>query len=119
MRVSAKVDYGVRAAVELARRNGQLARAQDVADAQSIPVKFLETILQQMRQARLVDSLRGPHGGHRLARPAEEITLADIVRALDGPLAGVNGVPRRTCPRAPCGRSGSRCGRACAASSST
>ncbi len=98
MRVSAKVDYGVRAAVELAARNGQLERAQDIAEAQRIPVKFLESILQQLRQARIVDSLRGPYGGHRLARAADEITLADIVRALDGPLAGVHGVPPEDLP---------------------
>jgi Rrf2 family protein len=105
VRVSAKVDYGLRAAMELAARQGDpahpLARAQDIAEAQSIPLKFLETILQQLRQARLVESARGPHGGHRLARPAEEIRLADVVRALDGPLAGVNGAPPEDLPDGP------------------
>lgn len=98
MRVSAKVDYGLRAVIELARREGGLTRAQDIGEAQGIPLKFLETILQQLRQARLVESLRGPHGGHRLARPAGEIRLADVVRALDGPLAGVNGAPPEELP---------------------
>jgi Rrf2 family protein len=98
VRVSAKVDYGLRAVIELARREGGLTRAQDIGEAQGIPLKFLETILQQLRQARLVESLRGPHGGHRLARPAGEIRLADVVRALDGPLAGVNGAPPEELP---------------------
>ena len=105
MRVSAKVDYGMRAAIELAARGEDpehpLARAQDIAEAQNIPLKFLETILQQLRQARLVESVRGPHGGHRLARPAGEIRLADIVRALDGPLAGVQGAPPEDLPEGP------------------
>jgi Rrf2 family protein len=105
VRVSAKVDYGMRAAIELAARGEDpehpLARAQDIAEAQNIPLKFLETILQQLRQARLVESVRGPHGGHRLARPAGEIRLADIVRALDGPLAGVQGAPPEDLPEGP------------------
>jgi Rrf2 family protein len=103
MRVSAKVDYGMRAVIELAGRKPDepLARAQDIAEAQRIPLKFLETILQQLRQARLVESVRGPHGGHRLARPADEISLADVVRALDGPLAGVQGAPPEDLPEGP------------------
>ena len=92
MRVSAKVDYAVRAAVELAAApDGGLVKAQAISDAQTIPLKFLENILQQLRQADLVESTRGPHGGHRLSRPAKEITLADVIRAVDGPLGVVAG----------------------------
>src|SRR3954449_12238243 len=92
MRVSAKVDYAVRAAVELAAApDGGPVKAQEIAATQDIPLKFLENILQQLRQADLVESTRGPHGGHRLARPASEIALADVVRAVDGPLGVVAG----------------------------
>ena len=92
MRVSAKVDYAVRAAVELAAApDAEPVKAQDIAEAQDIPLKFLENILQQLRQADLIESTRGPHGGHQLARPAGEVTLADVIRAVDGPLAGVAG----------------------------
>ena len=93
MRVSAKVDYAVRAAVELAaaQEAGRPVKAEALARAQDIPVKFLENILQGLRQAGLVESRRGPDGGHLLARPAAEIALADVIRAIDGPLAGVGG----------------------------
>jgi Rrf2 family protein len=96
VRVSAKVDYAVRAAVELAaaQASGEPERpvkAEALARAQDIPVKFLENILQGLRQAGLVESRRGPEGGHLLARPASEIALADVIRAIDGPLAGVGG----------------------------
>jgi Rrf2 family protein len=96
VRVSAKVDYAVRACVELAvaQRGDEPARpvkADTLARAQEIPLKFLENILQGLRQAGIVESRRGPEGGHLLARPAAEISLADIIRAIDGPLAGVGG----------------------------
>jgi Rrf2 family protein len=92
VRVSAKVDYAVRAALELAAAPaGELVKAQAIATAQDIPLKFLENILQQLRQADLVESTRGPHGGHRLARPAGQIALADVIRAVDGPLGVVAG----------------------------
>jgi Rrf2 family protein len=96
VRVSAKVDYAVRASVELAAAQqgdepGRPVKAEALARAQDIPVKFLENILQGLRQAGLVDSRRGPDGGHLLARPADEISLADVIRAIDGPLAGVSG----------------------------
>jgi len=96
VRVSAKVDYAVRAAVELAA--AQMAedpkrpvKADAIARAQAIPVKFLENILQGLRQGGLIESRRGPEGGHLLARPAAEIAIADVIRAIDGPLAGVGG----------------------------
>ena len=96
MRVSAKVDYAVRASVELAAAQGgddpaRPVKAEALARAQDIPVKFLENILQGLRQAGIVESRRGPEGGHLLARPAADIALADVIRAIDGPLAGVNG----------------------------
>jgi Rrf2 family protein len=92
VRVSAKVDYAVRAAVELAAApKGEHVKAQAIAEAQDIPLKFLENILQQLKQADLVESTRGPHGGHRLSRPAGRIALADVVRAVDGPLGVVAG----------------------------
>ena len=96
MRVSAKVDYAVRASVELAAAQSgedpaRPVKAEALARAQDIPLKFLENILQGLRQAGVVESRRGPDGGHLLARPAAEIALADIIRAIDGPLAGVGG----------------------------
>jgi Rrf2 family protein len=96
MRVSAKVDYAVRASVELAAAqsgddSARPVKAEALARAQDIPVKFLENILQGLRQAGIVESRRGPEGGHLLARPAAEIALADVIRAIDGPLAGVSG----------------------------
>lgn len=96
MRVSAKVDYAVRASIELAaahQRDGPAkpVKAEALARAQEIPLKFLENILQGLRQAGIVESRRGPEGGHLLARPADEISIADVIRAIDGPLAGVGG----------------------------
>lgn len=93
MRVSAKVDYALRAAVELAAAEDPAVptKADRIARAQDIPVKFLENILQSLRHAGIVQSKRGPEGGHVLARPASEIALADVIRAIDGPLAGVSG----------------------------
>src|SRR5690606_21631088 len=66
-------------------------KAEHVADAQAIPRKFLDNILQDLRLAGLVESRRGPEGGHRLARPAAEIAVADVIRAVDGPLANIAG----------------------------
>jgi Rrf2 family protein len=92
VRVSAKTDYAVRAAVELAAHDpGVNVKAEAIAAAQGIPRKFLDNILQGLRQAGLVESRRGPDGGHRLARPAAEVSLADVIRAIDGPLANVGG----------------------------
>lgn len=96
MRVSAKVDYAVRASIELAAAQQRddartPVKAEALARAQEIPLKFLENILQGLRQAGIVESRRGPDGGHLLARPAAEISIADVIRAIDGPLAGVGG----------------------------
>ena len=90
MRISAKADYAVRAALELAARDGSL-KGERIAEAQGIPLKFLENILIDLRQAGLVASQRGPDGGYRLDGDPREITVADVIRAVDGPLASVRG----------------------------
>ena len=95
MRISAKADYAVRAAVELASVDGPV-KGDAIAQAQQIPLKFLENILIEMRHAGLVRSQRGREGGYWLARPADEITIADVVRAVEGPLAHVRGEPPET-----------------------
>jgi Rrf2 family protein len=93
MRTTAKADYAVRAAVELAAvGTGDPVKAEQIAEAQSIPLNFLENILAELRRAGIVESRRGAAGGYLLARPAEEITLADVIRAVEGPLANVRGI---------------------------
>ncbi len=92
MRVSAKVDYALRAMAELAAAPPGLTTAEQLASAQHIPPKFLESILSQLRSAGLVSSQRGADGGYQLARPAEEISVAEIIRELEGPIATVRGV---------------------------
>jgi Rrf2 family protein len=91
VRLSAKADYAVRAAIELAAADAGPVKGDNVAKAQDIPLKFLENILLDMKQAGLVRSQRGPDGGYWLARPAAEIMIADIIRAVEGPLATVRG----------------------------
>jgi Rrf2 family protein len=98
VRTTAKVDYAVRAAIELARAQpadasqGPPVKGHDVANAQQIPVKFLESILAELKRAGIVRSQRGSEGGYWLARPASEVSVADIIRAVEGPLADVRGV---------------------------
>lgn len=93
MHVTAKADYAVRAVVELASGSQDSPRKVDeVAQAQSIPVSFLENILTQLRSAGLVRSQRGPEGGYWLAHPPEEVNLAQVIRAVEGPLVGVRGL---------------------------
>lgn len=92
MRTTAKVDYAVRAAVELAASDGSPIPADRIAEAQDIPVNFLENILLDLRRAGIVDSRRGAAGGYLLAKPAKEIVIADVVRAVEGPLASVRGI---------------------------
>lgn len=93
MRISARADYAVRAALQLAasRDDGPL-KAEAIAAAQDIPHKFLESILNDMRRGGLVLSQRGGNGGYRLAKPAESISIADVIRVVDGPLVSVRGV---------------------------
>jgi Rrf2 family protein len=97
MRVSAKTDYALRAAVELAATGGESpVKGERLATSQAIPLRFLENILLTLRHAGIVESRRGADGGYRLAKPADEITLADVIRAIDGPLAGVSGARPET-----------------------
>jgi Rrf2 family protein len=92
VRVSAKTDYAIRAVLELAAVSGETPlKGERIATAQGIPLRFLENILMQLRHAGLVESRRGADGGYRLARAPEAVTLADVIRAIDGPLAGVSG----------------------------
>ncbi|MFI1652906.1 RrF2 family transcriptional regulator [Streptomyces avidinii] len=93
MRISARADYAVRAALQLAAsQDDGPVKAEAIADAQDIPHKFLEGILNDMRRGGLVLSQRGGNGGYRLARPAESISIADVIRVVDGPLVSVRGV---------------------------
>lgn len=90
MRLSARVDYALRAVSELAAAEAPRTVDQ-LAAAQKIPGKYLESILGELRRGSLLRSQRGPDGGYRLARPAAEISIADVIRALDGELANVRG----------------------------
>ena len=91
MRVSAKVDYALRALTELAASPPGYVKAERLATAQQIPLKFLENILLELRRAEIVASQRGAEGGYRLAKPAGEISLAEVIRAVEGPIATVRG----------------------------
>ena len=94
MRISAKADYAVRAGVELAAAPDERpVKAERLATAQGIPLNFLENILSELRHAGIVRSHRGADGGFRLAKAADQITVADVIRAVEGPLASVRGGP--------------------------
>lgn len=91
MRVSAKADYALRAMAQLANASeNDPVKAERIADAQQIPLKYLPAILAELKRAFLVTSHRGPDGGYSLSRPASEVTLADVMRAVDGPLMKVH-----------------------------
>jgi Rrf2 family protein len=92
VRVSAKVDYAIRAVVELAAAGEGPVKGERISQAQGIPLKFLENILLELRHHGLVQSMRGAEGGYWLARPPADITLAEVIRAVEGPLANVRGV---------------------------
>ena len=91
MRVSAKVDYALRALAELAVAPPGPVKGEELAKAQAIPVKFLENILLELRRSEIVASQRGAEGGYWLARRPEEVSLADVIRAVEGPIATVRG----------------------------
>ena len=93
MRISARADYAVRAAVELAAAGEGPTKGDAIARAQGIPLKFLENILGDLRHAGIVRSQGGADGGYWLARPADQVTVADVIRAVEGPLASVRGGP--------------------------
>ena len=89
MRISAKADYAVRAAVELASAGEDPVKGEKLSQAQDIPLQFLEHILLELKHARLVRARRGARGGYWLAKDPAEITLADVIRAVEGPLANI------------------------------
>lgn len=91
MHISARTDYAVRAMLVIAGAHPRLVKAAEIAQAQLIPVKFLTTILVDLRRGGLVNSLRGSQGGYGLARPAEAISVGDILRVADGALTTVGG----------------------------
>lgn len=87
--LSQKAKYALKALIALAEADGELLQANEIADAHNIPKKFLDLILLELRRHRLVDSRRGKKGGYLLGRPAEDIKIGDVVRAIDGPLAPI------------------------------
>lgn len=89
MRISAKADYAVRAVAELSDKGDEPTKGDQIAEAQSIPLQFLEQILLELKHARLVRARRGAKGGYWLSKEPEEITLADVIRAVEGPLANI------------------------------
>jgi len=92
MQISAKADYAMRALLVLAAAPPEVAvKGQTIAETQGMPVKFVENTLGDLKRSGLVQSQRGSSGGYRLGRPAHLITVADVVRAVDGPLAEVRG----------------------------
>jgi Rrf2 family protein len=94
VKISAKSDYAVRAAAELAAvAPGTLVKGEELARVQGIPLEFLENILRELRVAGIVVAQRGIDGGYGLARPAEDITVAEVLEAVEGPLAGVQRTP--------------------------
>jgi Rrf2 family protein len=95
MRISARTDYAIRAVAHIAastaaRKEATPVKADEIAQAQDIPPKYLQDILRDLRASHLLKSMRGADGGYLLARPANELTLGDVIRALDGPLATVH-----------------------------
>jgi Rrf2 family protein len=105
VRVSAKADYALRAVIELAAAGDGPVKGERIAQAQEIPLKFLENILVELRHAGIVRSQRGVEGGYWLARPAEDVSLAEVIRAVEGPIANVRGLgPQEVEYAGPAGR---------------
>ena len=95
MQIPAKADYGIRALLTLANSSTSLS-AEHLAEEQGLPPRFLGAILSDLRRAGLLVSHRGAEGGYQLARPASQITIADALRAISGPMAGVRGLRPET-----------------------
>jgi Rrf2 family protein len=94
MRISAKADYAVRAALELAAsEDGAPVKGTKLAEAQKIPLQFLEQIMLELKRAGLVRTKRGANGGYWLAMDAGKVTVADVIRAVEGPLANIHDIP--------------------------
>jgi Rrf2 family protein len=93
VQVSARVDYALRAVVQIASRPTSVTTKRELSETQNIPARFLENILLQLVRSSILAATRGPQGGYALGRAAAEISVADVVRAIDGPLAGVRGAP--------------------------
>ena len=93
MRVSAKTDYAVRAAAELAANPDGPVKGERLADSQDIPLQFLEHILLDLKHAGIVRARRGAKGGYWLAKPGDEVSIADVIRAVEGPIANVQSAP--------------------------
>ncbi|MER7675282.1 Rrf2 family transcriptional regulator [Streptomyces sp. NPDC096934] len=93
MHISAKADYAMRALLELAREPARPLTCEAIASSQEIPFRFLKSVVGELRRAGLVRSQRGCEGGYWLGRPAEEITLLDVARAVDGELITLRGAP--------------------------
>ena len=91
--MTAKVDYAVRALVELAAAEGATVKGDRIAEAQQVPLKFLENILAELRRAGIVGSQRGADGGYRMVKAPDSVSIADVIRAVEGPLADVHGTP--------------------------
>jgi Rrf2 family protein len=92
MRISAKADYAVRAAVELAAAGDEPVKGERLATEQDIPLQFLEHILLELKHARIVRARRGAKGGYWLAKAPEDVSLADVIRAVEGPLANIQDI---------------------------
>jgi Rrf2 family protein len=92
VRISARTDYALRALIELASAEDGPVKGDRIANAQDIPIKFLENILAELRRHGLVDARRGAEGGYWLRVPAESVTVADVIRIIDGPLANIRGL---------------------------
>ena len=93
MKVTAKAEYAVRAMLELTTNRDGLLKGERIARSQGIPLKFLENILVDLRHADLVQAQRGADGGYRLARAPDAISVGEVIRAVEGPLASVRGEP--------------------------
>lgn len=93
MHVTARADYALRAVAQLAAAPERTATRQQLSEAQNVPAKFLESILIDLRRAGLLEAQRGARGGYRLSNPPDKISLADVIRAVEGPLAAVRGAP--------------------------